>query len=190
VPLISMIKNAPDLDVVNGYVALLQRFLVMNGVLKPPAPGIDPVNGRFDSATVSAVKSFQDSSKIPVSGQVDGGTWAAIAGVSSPLTVVTSNSIPPFLPLQIIGDTDSVVTILQRLLVEFSGPQPGGQVFITPGIITKANVNGSFGAATKEAVLDFQKNVGLPAPDGEVGNNTWMKLLFPRIPVLPRDPNG
>jgi peptidoglycan hydrolase-like protein with peptidoglycan-binding domain len=71
------------------------------------------------------------------------------------------------------------------LLVEHSGKNPG-QEFIPKGIIAQMNVDGSFGKETEDAVWEFQKNRGLPDPDGKVGNNTWMKLLFPRIPVLPR----
>jgi len=56
--LISMVRGDTNLGSVNGYVALLQRFLVMNGVLTSSS-GMDPVNGKFDDATESAVRSFQ-----------------------------------------------------------------------------------------------------------------------------------
>jgi peptidoglycan hydrolase-like protein with peptidoglycan-binding domain len=70
---------------------------------------------------------------------------------------------------------------MQRLLVEYSGSQPG-QEFIPSGIITKADVeNGrdTFGEKTRLAVEAFQANRGIKV-DGDVGHDTWEKLLFPK----------
>ncbi len=186
-PLVSMFKNDPNLGSVNQFVMLLQRFLVMNNVLHRNAAGADPVNGKFDDATESAVKKFQkDIAKITDDGEVAGGTWAAIAGVSYALaSVYPTNPNDPStkeFPLLRHGDQDSVVTVLQRLLVEYSGSLPG-QEFIPAGIITKQDVqqsNGIFDDKTKQAVEAFQANRGLSLVDGEVGSDTWEKLLFPK----------
>jgi peptidoglycan hydrolase-like protein with peptidoglycan-binding domain len=182
-PLVSLSKGNRDPGGVNGYVTLLQRFLVLNNVLHRNAAGADPVHGDFDAATEAAVMSFQKTSGISITGDVTGQTWAAIAGVSSPLAVVNpsvpSSSLPNLSP----GAIDSVVTVLQRLLVEFSGPNPK-LIFITPGIITRADVvdsGGVFGPKTTAAVAAFQANRGLPPPfNAEIGPLTWEKLLFPK----------
>jgi peptidoglycan hydrolase-like protein with peptidoglycan-binding domain len=181
-PLVSMFKGDPNLGAVNQYVMLLQRFLVMNGVLTRNAAGADPVNGKFDDATELAVKTFQGKRSVPVSGIVKGRTWAAIAGVSDDLAFVdptnpTDPSTKDF-PLLRLDDQDSVVTVLQRLLFEYSGSQPG-QEFIPAGSITKEDVDGLFGNQTKQAVEAFQSNRAIQI-DGEVGPETWEKLLFPK----------
>lgn len=183
-PLVSMFKGDPNLGSVNQYVMLLQRFLVMNGVLKRNAAGADPVNGKFDDATELAVRSFQSTHGVPVSGIVKGQTWAAIAGVSYDLTFVdpTNPNEPSTkeFPLLRHGDQDSVVTVLQRLLFEYS-IQPNQQ-FIPKGIINQQDIEdskGSFGDKTERAVKEFQANRSISVT-GEVGSETWEKLLFPK----------
>jgi peptidoglycan hydrolase-like protein with peptidoglycan-binding domain len=180
-PLPTMVKGDANLGEVNQYVMLLQRFLSLNNLLKRDGSGRDPVNGRFDDATELAVRRFHEISKLPPTGTVDGRTWAAIAGVSQPLKVTEPINLLLELPVLRSGDQNTLVTVLQRLLVEYSGSQPG-QAFIPPGIIAKADVeNGrdTFGEKTRLAVEAFQANRGIPV-DGEVGETTWEKLLFPK----------
>lgn len=178
-PLVSMFKGDPNLGSVNQFVMLLQRFLVMNGKLERDATGVDPVDGTFGPVTDAAVGRFQAT----YNGVVDGATWAAIAGVTSPLAVVNPSVASSNLPQLFPGDTDSVVIVLQRLLFEYSGNQPG-QVFIASGLMKRADVGASggvFDSVTKAAVANFQENRQLPPPfDGKIGPLTWEKLLFPK----------
>jgi peptidoglycan hydrolase-like protein with peptidoglycan-binding domain len=183
-PLIRMFKGDKNLGVDNQYVMLLQRFLALNGLLdrkKPTDP--NPVNGDFGVATDEAVKKIQAIYGVPVSGVVDGETWAAIAGVSAPLAIVDPSVPSSKLPDLYPGDTDSVVTVLQRLLVEYSVGIPGSN-YITPGVITKADVvasGGFFGPKTEAAVAEFQQDRKLPPPfNAKIGPLTWAKLLIPK----------
>jgi peptidoglycan hydrolase-like protein with peptidoglycan-binding domain len=51
-------------------------------------------------------------------------------------------------------------------------------------------IDGSFGAKTKAAVIDFQQGSSLPA-DGIVGPNTWAKLpADPDTPLLKKNATG
>jgi murein L,D-transpeptidase YcbB/YkuD len=181
-PLVRMFKGDKNLGVGNQHVMLLQRFLALNGLLDRKVPtDPNPVHGTFDGVTEDAVKKFQAISSVPVSGVVDGVTWAAIAGVSSPLAVVAPSVPSSRLPDLYPGDVDSVVTVLQRLLVEYSSLPPG-QEFVPPGMTTKEDVQaggGNFGEKTQLAVEAFQANRGIKV-DGQVGPTTWEKLLFPK----------
>lgn len=62
------------------------------------------------------------------------------------------------------GANGNITTLIQKRLIEFG---------ISCG---KYGADGSYGASTKAAVINFQKMNGL-YPDGIVGKNTWSKLL-------------
>lgn len=211
-PLVSMSKDDPNLGSMNQYVMLLQRFLVLNGDLErkvPTAP--DPVNGKFDDATRLAVESFQGKRGVPVSGIVKGHTWAAIAGVASDNAADDLTFVDPDpsklstkeLPLLRFGDEDSVVTVLQRLLLDYSKTPLSGILFVTPSLLTQEDIInslgkfggktvGKFDRKTEQAVISFQVAVNnfdtthptppLPslAQDGKVDSNTWHRLIFPK----------
>jgi peptidoglycan hydrolase-like protein with peptidoglycan-binding domain len=193
-PLVRLSKGNRDPEGVNGFVTLLQRFLVLKDFLDHNTAGADPVNGNFDAETESAVKSLQAKSQVRVSGVVDGETWAAIADVSSPLAVVNPSvpssalpelwSDPPSPPFLV----DSAVTVLQRLLFEHIG-----KFILLEDVVNRSELltmldvqssGGSYGPKTEATVKAFQINREL-LPDGKVGNDTWEKLLFPdgRNPV-------
>ena len=65
------------------------------------------------------------------------------------------------------GDSGNAVALLQRLLILY-----GYTNLVGP-------VDGSFGAKTKEAVLQFQRDQNLAVKDGIVGAATWRQLTFP-----------
>lgn len=65
------------------------------------------------------------------------------------------------------GDSGNAVALLQRLLILYGYPNLVG------------TVDGNFGAKTKEAVLQFQRDQNLAVKDGIVGPNTWRQLTFP-----------
>jgi hypothetical protein len=173
----------------NQYVMLLQRFLVLNSLLVRDASGADPVSGLFDDATKDALILFKESNGFsrPPNPDAGGATWGAIAGVANDLETV--GSVPDDEPLTELhpGDVDPLVTVMQRLLMEFAEPVFG---FLPRGIITKDDVvssGGVFGEKTEKAVKAFQTNRGLAPADGIVGPATWETLIFPkgRSPIPP-----
>jgi peptidoglycan hydrolase-like protein with peptidoglycan-binding domain len=180
----------------NQYVVLLQRFLVLNDVLHRDALEQDPVTGVFNSETEEAVKQLQLLKGVDVDGKVGGQTWAAIAGVNV-LTPIDENNPPPTILTELkLGNTDPLVTVLQRLLLDYSKTPLSGTIFVTPGLITQPDIiasSGFFDAKTDLAVKSFQVAVNnydkahpTPPPlpslalNGKVDSNTWHRLLFPK----------
>jgi peptidoglycan hydrolase-like protein with peptidoglycan-binding domain len=166
------------------FVKLLQRFLVINTVLKPSTPGGEPVDGDFGTTTQNAVRELQKKFKIDSqTASVGPKTWSAlIFGNTTSSIAVDSTSAT--LPSVARDDTGSLITVLQKLLLEYSNLQtplvPKGS--ITLDDITKSA--GLFGDKTKAAVTAFQtvmKNKAYPkiGADGIVGTNTWTALLYP-----------
>ena len=127
------------------YVLLLQRFLVLNGVLHRDTAGRDPVNGRFDDTTKTAVEEFQRKSSLDVSGKVGGMTWAAIAGVARPLRVDEASPPSPYLPALKYSNEGSLVTALQKLLLEYQQSFSNTPPFVTPGIFNQAEIEAASG---------------------------------------------
>lgn len=112
------------------------------GSLNPLAP---PATSRFDAATETAVRGFQASRSLAVTGIVDGTTWTALV------------------PSIAAGASGEAVTALQGELVAKRG--------------VSLTINGRFGAATRSAVLAFQRHMGL-AVTGIVGSKTWRALIW------------
>jgi peptidoglycan hydrolase-like protein with peptidoglycan-binding domain len=186
-------------DVDNQYVMLLQRFLVLNNVLHRGTSGQDPVTGVFDSVTKAAVEQLQQLKGFAladIDGKVGGQTWAAIADVNV-LTPIDMSSPPPAILTDLKpGDQYPLVTVLQRLLLDYSKTPLSGTLFVTPDIITQQDIIDSLGyfdSKTQQAVKSFQVAVNnfdkahptpppLPslAQDGKVDPNTWHRLIFPK----------
>jgi peptidoglycan hydrolase-like protein with peptidoglycan-binding domain len=105
------------------------------------------VDGIFGPLTNTAVRSFQASHHLPVTGVVDGQTWPA-------LIIAISR-----------GSVGSAVKAAQDQL-NFRNLRGTGLLAL----------DGIFGPLTQRSVLSFQKGVGL-VPDGIVGPLTWRALI-------------
>jgi peptidoglycan hydrolase-like protein with peptidoglycan-binding domain len=103
-------------------------------------------NGTYDSATVSAVQSFESRNGLAVDGIADAAVWERL--------VVTVRQ----------GDNNIVVEALQRQLRTRYGYTK-----------TIATVDRIFGGGTYNAAVSFQKSVYLGA-DGIVGPDTWSRI--------------
>lgn len=106
------------------------------------------VDGIFGRNTENAVRDFQSTNGLSVDGIVGNNTWQYL------LTL-------PTYPILKEGSRGSYVRFLQQLLES--------------QLIPVGNIDGIFGAKTKEAVQTFQTYNNL-AVDGIVGNNTWAIL--------------
>ena len=62
---------------------ILQNLLYYNG----------PINGNFDTATQTAVKSFQSNNKLTADGIVGRNTWSALATLYSPLAICNEDNV-------------------------------------------------------------------------------------------------
>ena len=150
-----------DVRTLQYYLAILAYF---NSELKPIQ-----INGVFDSATVQAVRRFQEYYGLPVTGIVDSDTWSII----DKIYIDTISSLPQgyqgdnaklypgyFLSF---GMRDENVTDLQTYLNLIGRTIPE---------IPEIPVTGYFGEQTEAAVREFQRLYGLP-DIGTVGLVTW-----------------
>ncbi len=142
------------------------------------------INGRYDSATVAAVKALQTRARITTDGFYGPATAAALASLyarDDPEPVADAGSETATTPSRPGGSTDLLklgssgprVKQLQERLAAL-GYRPG-------------SADGNFGAATASAVLAFQKREGL-ARDSVVGSAVESALRDPRAAGPPSGP--
>lgn len=138
------------------------------------------VDGAFGRGTERAVRDFQRARGLAVDGVVGSKTWAALSAARSPPTQAPSTP-PPASSFEAAaatlrkGATGAAVTELETML-KSRGFFPGAP-------------DGTFGAATVDAVKSFQRAAGITA-DGVVGPRTWAKLRSTEVikPLPPGRP--
>ena len=121
------------------------------------------LTGKYDTATVAAVKGFQNACGLKVDGAVGPKTAAKLNAADAPTKAEYSknqqiNAQPKVNP----GVQGSYVVQIQTILAN-------------KGYYTK-KIDGKFGSGTLAAVKAFQTANGLKA-DGIVGTETWAALL-------------
>jgi len=113
---------------------------------------VSPANGTFGPATKAAVIAFQQAHRLTPDGVVGPATWTALIAATS------SSALSPYRRTVLSpGSTGTAVFALQKALR------------VSPA-------NGTFGPATKAAVIAVQKAHRL-TPDGVVGPATWTALI-------------
>ncbi len=132
------------------------------------------VDGVFGAGTQAAVRDFQRRAGLPVTGEVDADTYAALITASGSgssgdhadeVDGVDSEAPANSAPVSIVvarGDRSADVTRVQEALIFAGVTVPGG-------------ADGVFGSATQNAVRQFQTNRGLPIT-GVVDTRTWEAL--------------
>ena len=98
------------------------------------------INGKFDSATEKAVRAFQKAQKISADGIAGSKTQKAVYSASPALGLNATLEK---------GDTSLAVEQLQKMLAKVG--------------MYSGEADGSFGAATQQAVIDYQNARGLTA---------------------------
>lgn len=134
----------------------LQRRLIELGYMTAKA------DGDFGTATKSALVEFQKAAGLTADGVAGNSTQVAVYAADAPTK--GSNTISGSLK---VGDKGTAVTELQKRLIEL-------------GYLT-TSATGTFGAATKSAVIEFQKMAGLTA-DGIAGTSTVNALFATDAP--------
>ena len=151
-------------------VSRLQEMLRYLGlVLGEPELVVD-VTGVYNEPTVEAVRRYQETRRLPVTGIVNLATWETLTAeyllereLREPVMLRVLPDTAPYATLP--GQRGDEVLILQILLnalrAEYDYPQ--------------VPLSGIYGVQTYDAVREFQQKNGLDAT-GTADRRTWMRL--------------
>ena len=133
-------------------------------------PILNP-DGLFGAETTEAVKVFQASRRLPVTGVVDYETWTAIVNAYQYILYITSSAggIYPFQPRSYVtamGEKSDLVAIIQILLSALA---------VAYDQFEPLDITGVYDEKTAERVRAFQKVNFLPQT-GLVDRETWDAL--------------
>ena len=150
----------------------LQRYLRMLYYFDETLSPL-PIDGIFDSATEEAVRRFQKSEELPVTGRVDQKTWEMLFARyereqrlhRAPARIAYFPRVPPDYRVG-VGEEQFLVRVIQNALQEIS---------IDLEFPTAVPQSGRYDKETADAVRVLQKANGLPE-DGEVDRATWEAL--------------
>ena len=141
----------------------------------PAIPVITDETGTFGDSTRAAVIQFQRIFGLSPDGIVGKSTWLKLSQIYTAVTRLAEldsegdklgiGTVPPSTVLR-QGSTGQDVITLQYLLDFISEYYPGIPAPVQDGV---------FGSGTKQAVIAFQRAMGLTS-DGIVGPATWKKL--------------
>lgn len=159
-----------DAELKQQDIRQVQEFLRAISASNEKIPQVVP-DGIYGPQTAGAVRAFQEDYGLPITGEVDEGTWDSIVRiydeVLAPITVPAK--IGPFpSPLFVLKKNDSgnLVFITQAMLNEISKSRP--DIIMLP-------VNGIFDTAMEEKVKALQ-NWAKIYPTGKIDRETWNKL--------------
>lgn len=153
-------------------VLTIQYFLSYISLFVPTVQAT-AYDGSFGPSTEDAVRSFQKTYNLPVTGVVDRLTWDSIENVYYSFIdeidyEFYNGRILPF-PGRVLreGIEGNDVRVLQEYLNFISNTYPS---------IRKVNVDGIFGPFTDEQVKEFKEEFGLPDDTGRVNASVWNSI--------------
>lgn len=157
-----------DVETIQSYLNRIRRNY-------PAIPVITDETGVFGESTRAAVTKFQSIFNLAADGIVGKSTWYKISSLYTAVTrlaelnsegnILGLGTVPPSSVLRQGSRGQDVIT-LQYLLNIISEYYPG---------IPEVSQDGIFGSGTGQAVIAFQRQMGLSA-DGIVGPATWDSL--------------
>lgn len=178
-PIENSTASAPPVPLREGDtgrdVELVQRRLNRISVNFPRIPKIYPADGLFDKSTTDAVREFQQVFGLAEDGLVGKNTWYSIQSVYNAVKrLYELNSeglkladLSTEYPAELSeGSEGDGVLVLQYYLGYIANYVP---------TVLSVGIDGSFGPATKNSVLSFQRTYGLPQT-GVVNRLTWNKI--------------
>ncbi len=179
VPVENIPESAPPVTLREGDtgrdVELIQRKLNRISTNYPGIPKIYPVDGFFGSSTTDAVRTFQEVFSLDADGLVGRATWNQIQFIYNAvkkLYTVNSEGLritdvtTRFTDNLAEGSVGEGVLSVQYYLSYIA--------LFVPSVI-EANMDGSFGPATTNAVRSFQRTYGL-SETGIVDRATWDRM--------------
>ena len=156
-------------------VQTIQTYLERIRKNYPAIPAITDAAGVFGQSTYTAVRKFQSIFNLSTDGVVGKATWYKLSKVYAAVTRLAEldsegntlgiGTVPPSTVLR-QGTSGNDVLTLQYILDVISQFYPA---------IPSVSQDGSFGPATRQAVIAFQQMMQLN-PDGVVGSATWQAL--------------
>lgn len=185
---INIVQNAPISANIPSYpgiilrlgssgedVRTIQQQLNRISANYPSIPKIPEINAIYDEPTRRAVQRFQEIFSLTPDGQVGKGTWYKIKQIYGGVKdlselysegITISEAQRQFRTLLQLGDSGQDIATLQYYLD-----------FIASfyDTIPDITIDSVFGEETRNAVLAFQRQFGLPQ-DGIVGRQTWYAL--------------
>ena len=185
---INIVQNAPISANIPSYpgiilrlgssgedVRTIQQQLNRISANYPSIPKIPEINAIYDEPTRRAVQRFQEIFNLTPDGQVGKGTWYKIKQIYGGVKdlselysegITISEAQRRFRTLLQLGDSGQDIATLQYYLD-----------FIASfyDTIPDIAIDSVFGEETRNAVLAFQRQFGLPQ-DGIVGRQTWYAL--------------
>ena len=156
-------------------VEIMQRRLNRISANFPGIPKIYPVDGFFDISTTNAVKKFQEVFNLGADGIIGRATWNRVNAIYTAVKKLASLSSEglsvaeletQYETLLSEGDTSLGVFTLQYYLAYIA-------LFIQS--VRAPSTDGSFGPATRDAVISYQRTYGL-AESGVVDEETWNSI--------------
>ena len=179
VPTQSPQPRAPEQPLSEGdsgaAVEIMQRRLNRISANYPGIPKIYPVDGFFDTTTAAAVRRFQEVFNLTPDGIIGRATWNRINAIYTAvknLAALSSEGLSVS-ELQTQYETElsegansSGVFTLQYYLAYIA-------LFIQS--VLAPTTDGSFGPATRDAVISYQRTYGLPQT-GIVNEATWNSI--------------
>ncbi len=157
----------------------LQRYLRNLSFREPNLPFV-PIDGIYGDTTKAAVREFQKSRGLPVTGNVDLETWDLLylaylqsleaGGRTEPLYLFPRNPVTYSVG---VGDEGLIISAIRYLLRELMIDY-GGEFEDIPLV-------GTYDRTTEDAVRYFQRLHGLPVT-GRVDRITWNRMVQAQRP--------
>lgn len=147
-----------------SHIHEIQSYLYILATQDARIPTVTP-DGIYGPQTVSAVQAFQKIYNLPATGEVDRATWDAIVWAYRKQTAEPDalNVFPSAGYVLREGDSGTLVYIVQAMLNDIGSRYDN---------LAPVAINGSFNAATTNAIRGVQQAADLPQT-GAVDRDTW-----------------